>query len=148
MKPEEITALRERIKRLEEDAETYAYKDQANFDLRSRIVTLESDNAALTNERVAVFNEGLQSIRQLAAAQATIEKYRKAIDALYNRNEATRYAVIQCFGVAHPQSDTTALQERLRQAKVDVLREAATCVLAPCARSLIRMADEIEKVKQ
>jgi len=51
MTPEEITALRERIKLLEEDAETYAYKDQANFDLRSRIVTLESDNAALTKDK-------------------------------------------------------------------------------------------------
>ena len=35
--------------------------------------------------------------------------------------------------------------DQLRQAKVDVLREAAKRVLAPCARSLIHMADEIGK---
>jgi len=75
MTPEEITALRERIKRLEEDAETYAYKDQANFDLRSRIVTLESDNASLTKERDRAYQGSeAQTQDQLAAAQATNKK--------------------------------------------------------------------------
>lgn len=39
---------------------------------------------------------------KLGKARECIGKYRRAIDAIYNHNEATRAAVVQHFGVLHP----------------------------------------------
>ena len=171
----EVSLLREQISALTYDVLTAtAERDQKDRELAA--LTEERDEKVLLNNQLAdylgnteeqlattqrellktrIINSAMvkqceEAEANLAAAQATIEKYRKAIDALYNRNEATRYAVIQCFGVAHPQSDTTALQERLCQAKVDVLREAARMSLGMItaeglAASIHRMANAIEK---
>ena len=121
MTPEEITALRERIKRLEEDAETYAYKDQANFDLRSRIVTLESDNASLTKERDRAYQGSeAQTQDQLAAAQATNERLREAlkfymVPPIGQLNDhCVAAAKLGMAALAIP-NDTTALDARLKE---------------------------------
>jgi len=90
MTPEEITALRERI------------------------VTLESDNAALTKERDCAYQGSeAQTQEQLAAAQATIAKLRGVFTDLQEYFElGTVGSEIVTNALAIP-SDTTALQERL-----------------------------------
>lgn len=85
----------------------------------------------------------------LAAAQATLERLlvELAVLAATVRDDEDRKYI---SSIATLPNDTTALQERLRQAKVDVLREAAdrwsrTNKLDSPLHLLSVMADEIEK---
>ena len=123
-------------------------------DLRSRIVTLESDNAALTNERDEALRVtfDVRVIEQLAAAQATNERLREALEHVHDL--LGDYGGHSCFAADAPAipNDTTALDARLRQAKVVVLREAAEKIdstfinnHSTATNELRRLADEIEK---
>lgn len=94
---------------------------------------------------------------QLAAAQATNERLREKLKqfadiylATYDLPPNFAILVLQAREALALPSDTTALDARLRQAKVDVLRDAARMSLGMItaeglAASIHRMADAIEK---
>ena len=60
----------------------YQQRSQREYiaDLKARIVALEKENAALREAQT---------------------KYRKAMDDIYNHNEAARAAVVEHFGLRH-----------------------------------------------
>lgn len=94
--------------------------------LRSRIVTLESDNAALTNERDEALRVtfDVRVIEQLAAAQATNERLREALITLrsctategqYGR--ALQHTITEALAIPN---DITALDARLAQERKEI----------------------------
>lgn len=100
-------------------------------DLRSRIVTLESDNAALTKERDEALRVtfDVRVIEQLAAAQATNERLREAlkfymVPPIGQLNDhCIAAAKLGMAALALP-NDTTALDARLAQERKEI---ANTC---------------------
>lgn len=114
-------------------------------DLREQVadLTKERDEALRVTFDVRV-------IEQLAAAQATNERLREALEQVAEE-KARGYHEIRSIALdvlAIP-NDTAALDARLRAAKVDVLREAAEKLHDygnPWVSDGLRhMADEIEK---
>lgn len=111
--------------------------DKANHaseitDLRSRIVTLESDNAALTNERDEALRVtfDVRVIEQLAAAQATNAKLREAMLSVlcdpegvpcFEGSDGDRAVIAEALVLPN---DTTALDARLAQERKEI---ADTC---------------------
>lgn len=106
--------------------------------------------AALTKERDELLgpNPVEQMIRdQLDAAQARESKLREALELIYNGSTPAK-AIARFALKAH--TDDSALQERLKAAKVEVLREAADVLSRSADVELYepvlrRMADELEK---
>ena len=106
--------------------------------------------AALTTERDELLgpNPVEQMIRdQLDAAQARESKLREALELIYNGSTPAK-AIARFALKAH--TDDSALQERLKAAKVEVLREAADVLSRSADVELYepvlrRMADELEK---
>lgn len=98
--------------------------------LRSRIVTLESDNAALTKDKEDAWelieefrHENSEQRCQLAAAQATNAKLRKDMESAYALSNQLEVLDTLNKALALP-NDTTALDARLAQERKEI---ADTC---------------------
>ena len=69
------------------------------FDFTDEMNSVRSSSWRLMND---MQDQLYAAERELRLLRAAVGKYKTAMDALYNHNEAVRHAVVEHFGVTHP----------------------------------------------
>ena len=88
---------------------TIEYDTRMNLERRVAALEAITAEAKKSSQRSEVGSS--RWMERIAELEEVVEKYRKAIDDIYNHNEAARAAVIAHFGLHHPPAAMRSIKQ-------------------------------------